>query len=86
VRLEGLGQLKKSTSSGFEPATFRFVLNKMCITIYCSTKIQSLKLEPHLKIVHGRRSGIIYCRQGSGVVCSGMMVILSKGKVVPVLN
>jgi hypothetical protein len=25
VRLEGLGQLKKSTSSGLEPATFRLV-------------------------------------------------------------
>jgi hypothetical protein len=24
VRLEGLGQFKKSTSSGLEPATFRF--------------------------------------------------------------
>jgi hypothetical protein len=25
VRLEGLGKLKKSTSSGFDPATFRLV-------------------------------------------------------------
>jgi hypothetical protein len=25
VRLEGLGELKKSTSSGLEPATFRLV-------------------------------------------------------------
>jgi hypothetical protein len=36
VRLEGLGQLKKSTSSGLEPATFRLVaqsLNQLCYRV-----------------------------------------------------
>jgi hypothetical protein len=31
VRLEGLGQLKKSTSSGLEPATFRLVVGTKTI-------------------------------------------------------
>jgi hypothetical protein len=63
VRLEGLGQLKKSTSSGFEPATFRLVA---CLYIY-SFNMNVFVTASGERGIHNNTSGIQRAIRYSGV-------------------
>jgi hypothetical protein len=57
VRLEGFGKLKKSTSSGLEPATFQLAaqcLNQLCYCMPISKKLEDkiLKQEKNFYYIH----------------------------------
>jgi hypothetical protein len=83
VRLEGLGQLKKSTSSGFEPATFRLIkTNPSSRRSGGSMKRKVVVLEVNKYIYMGPSTTDDRVDSIKLLLCSAFFKVLSSGGIV----